>query len=388
MALRSDLIYLDYNATTPVDSRVSEVIMHFLTFEFGNPSSTHVYGESARIALEQARNQIATLIGASPSEIVFTGSGSEADALAIRGAFLAARADNRPRSHLITQVTEHPAVLAACRELEDLHGVTVTYLPVDEYGRVDPVQVERAITSETFLISIMHANNEIGTLQPITQIASIAKSRGVLMHCDAAQSVGKIPVNVGDLGVDLLTIVGHKMYAPKGIAALYVRNGIHLRPIVGGGGQEHGLRAGTENVAFALGFGKAAELAAQSLMDGETERLTVLRNRLERLLHEEMPEGVHFHGHPTEHLPNTVNMRIDGVPALALLAAMSGVAASAGSACHAGRDEPSSVLIALGLSAVDALATIRLSLGRWSTENEIDEAARQIVAVAQTFTNQ
>lgn len=388
MALRSDLIYLDYNATTPVDPRVSEVIMHFLTSEFGNPSSTHAYGKSAHIALEQARNQIATLIGASPSEIVFTGSGSEADALAIRGAFLAARADSRPRSHMITQVTEHPAVLAACRELEDLHGVDVTYLPVDEYGRVDPVQVERAITSGTFLISIMHANNETGTLQPITQIASIAKSRRVLMHCDAAQSVGKIPVNVDDLGVDLLTIVGHKMYAPKGIAALYVRNGIHLRPIVGGGGQEHGLRAGTENVAFALGFGKAAELAAQSLMDGETERLTVLRNRLERLLREEMPESVHFHGHPTEHLPNTVNVRIDGVPALALLAAMSDVAASAGSACHAGQDEPSSVLIALGLSTADALAAIRLSLGRWSTENEIDEAARQIVAVAQTFTNQ
>lgn len=208
------------------------------------------------------------------------------------------------------------------------------------------------------------------------------------MHCDAAQSVGKIPVNVDDLGVDLLTIVGHKMYAPKGIAALYIRNGIHLRPIVGGGGQEHGLRAGTENVAFALGFGKAAELAAQSLMDGETERLTLLRNRLERLLREEMPESVHFHGHPTEHLPNTVNVRIDGVPALALLAAMSSVAASAGSACHAGQDEPSSVLIALGLSTVDALAAIRLSLGRWSTENEIDEAARQIVAVAQRFTNQ
>lgn len=386
--MRDDLIYLDYNATTPVDPRVVSVIFEGMKEEFGNPSSTHAYGESAHAALERARGQVASLIGASTAEIVFTGSGSEADALAIRGAYLSARAENRSHSHMITQVTEHPAVLAACRELEDLYGVDVTYLPVDKYGRVEPVQVERAICSGTFLISIMHANNEIGTLQPITQIASIAKRRGVLMHCDAAQSVGKIPVNVDDLGVDLLTIVGHKMYAPKGIAALYIRNGIHLRPIVGGGGQEHGLRAGTENVAFALGFGKAAELAAQSLMDGETERLTLLRNRLERLLREEMPESVHFHGHPTEHLPNTVNVRIDGVPALALLAAMSSVAASAGSACHAGQDEPSSVLIALGLSTVDALAAIRLSLGRWSTENEIDEAARQIVAVAQRFTNQ
>lgn len=385
MALSSDLIYLDYNATTPVDPRVAEVIMHSLTYEFGNPSSTHAYGESAHIALERARNQVAALIGANASEIVFTGSGSEADALAIRGAFLAARADSRSRSHMITQVTEHPAVLAACRELEDLHGVDVTYLPVDEYGRVDPVQVEKAITSETFLISIMHANNEIGTLQPITQIAAIAKAHGVLMHCDAAQSVGKILVNVNALGVDLLTIVGHKMYAPKGIAALYVRSGIQLRPIVGGGGQEHGLRAGTENVAFALGFGKAAELAAQSLVDGETERLAALRDRFARLFREEMPDRVHVHGHPTEHLPNTLNLRIDGVPAIALLAAMPGIAASAGSACHAGRDEPSPVLIALGLSTTDALAAIRLSLGRWSTEDDINRAAAHIVATAQTL---
>ncbi|MBI3428712.1 MAG: cysteine desulfurase [Actinobacteria bacterium] len=385
MALRSDLIYLDYNATTPVDPRVAEVIMHSLTFEFGNPSSTHAYGESASIALELARNQVASLIGASGSEILFTGSGSEADALAIRGTILAAKGAGLERPHVITQVTEHPAVLAACRELEELHGVTVTYLPVDEHGRVEPLQLERAITPETFLISIMHANNEIGTLQPIAQIAAIAKAHGVLLHCDAAQSIGKIPVNVDDLQVDLLTIVGHKIYAPKGIAALYVRNGIQLRPLVGGGGQEHGLRAGTENVVFALGFGKASELAGESLLDGETERLTALRDRLERLLREEMPDRVHFHGHPTERLPNTLNLHIAGVPALALLAAMSAIAASAGSACHAGRDEPSSVLIALGLSTVDALAAIRFSLGRWSTEDEIDQAVAHIVASVQVL---
>jgi cysteine desulfurase len=242
------LIYLDYNATTPVDPRVASVIFECMNEEFGNPSSTHAYGESAHAALARARGQIASLIGASAAEIVFTGSGSEADALAIRGVFLAARIDGRPHSHMITQVTEHPAVLAACEELADLHGVSVTYLPVDEFGRVDPREVEEAITSETFLISIMHANNEIGTLQPIAQISEIAKTHGVLMHSDAAQSVGKIPVNVADLGVDLLTIVGHKMYAPKGIAVLYVKTGVHLHSIIGGGGQENGLRAGTENV--------------------------------------------------------------------------------------------------------------------------------------------
>ena len=383
--MRDDLIYLDYNATTPVDPRVAAVIFDCLNVEFGNPSSTHAYGESALVILDRARSQIASLIGAKDSEIIFTASGSEADALAIRGAFLACLADGRPRLHMITQATEHPAVLAACRELEDIHGVAVTYLPIDEFGRVDPDDVEEAITSETFLISIMHANNETGTIQPIAKISAMARKHGVLMHCDAAQSIGKIPVEVSDLGVDMLTIVGHKMYAPKGIAALYVRSGVRLRSIIGGGGQENGLRAGTENVAYAVGFGEAAELIKTSLINGEQERLVTLLDRLENVLRTNLPNRVHVHGHPTEHLPNTINFRIDGVPALSLLAAMSTLAVSAGSACHAGSTEPSSVLIALGLSRADALSAIRLSLGRWSTEVEVDEAARQIVAAAQTF---
>lgn len=386
--MRDDLIYLDYNATTPVDPRVASVIFKCMNEEFGNPSSTHAYGESAHATLERARSQIASLLGASVAEIVFTGSGSEADALAIRGAYLSARAESRSHSHMITQVTEHPAVLAACRELEELHGVDVTYLPVDEFGQVDPNDVEKAITSETFLISIMHANNETGTIQPITKISEIAKTHGVLMHSDAAQSAGKISVNVADLGVDMLTIVGHKMYAPKGVAALYVRNGVQLHAIIGGGGQEHGLRAGTENVAFAVGFGEAAVLATQSLKDGECERLSVLRDRLENGLRKRLPDRIHVHGHPTEHLPNTLNLRIDGVSALALLAAMPGIAASAGSACHAGRDEPSSVLLALGLSNAEALSAIRLSLGRWSTEDDVDRVVTQLVAAVQTFTQQ
>lgn len=386
--MRNEVIYLDYNGTTPVDPRVASVISAYLSTQFGNPSSSHIFGRTAKEALERARNQVATLIGATASEIVFTGSGSEADALAIRGAYLSSRTDGRSRFHLITQVTEHPAVLAACRDLEDLHGVAVTYLPVDEYGRVDPIHVEKAITPGTFLISIMHANNETGTIQPIAQIAAIARAHGVLLHCDAAQSIGKIPVNVDDLGVDLLTIVGHKMYAPKGIAALYIRNGVHLRPIIGGGGQEHGLRAGTENVAYAVGFGVASELVSQSLKEGESQRLSVMRDRLEYGLRKKLSDRFHVHGHPTEHLPNTLNLRIDGVPALALLAAMPEFAASAGSACHAGRDEASSVLLALGLSTTEALSAIRLSLGRWSTEDEIDQTVSHLVAVAQTFDQQ
>lgn len=376
------LIYLDYNATTPVDPRVASVIFKCLNEEFGNPSSTHAYGERARTVLERARGQIASLIGASASEIVFTGSGSEADALAIRGAFLAAMIAGRPHSHMITQITEHPAVLAACRELEDLHDVSVTYLSVDEFGRVDPRKVEEAITSETFLISIMHANNEIGTLQPIAQISEIAKTHGVLLHSDAAQSIGKIPVNVAELGVDLLTIVGHKMYAPKGIAALYVKTGVQLHSIIGGGGQENGVRAGTENVAYAVGFGEAAELAVASLAVGEQERLSALLQRFETILHQNLPGVVHLHGHPTDRLPNTFNFRIDGVGALLLLSSIPTIALSAGSACHSGQDKPSSVLIALGLAPIDALGAIRLSLGRWSTEVEVEEAAVQVISTA------
>lgn len=382
--MKSDPIYLDYNATTPVDPRVVSAITESLYSDFGNPSSTHAYGESAHAALERARSQIASLIGATAPQIVFTGSGSEADALAIRGSFLAVRDGSSPL-HMITQVTEHPAVLAVCRELEDLYGVAVTYLPVDEYGRVDPVQVKKAIRLETFLISIMHANNETGTIQPIAEIAAIAKAHGVLMHSDAAQSIGKIPVNVDDMNVDLLTIVGHKMYAPKGIAALYVRNSDRLHSIIGGGGQENGLRAGTENVPYAVGFGLAADLSFQSLKDGETDRLKALRLRLEDSLHAKFPDRIHVHGHAIEHLPNTLNVRIEGVPALELLAAMSGVATSAGSACHAGLNRPSSVLTAMGISDSSALSAIRFSLGRWSTEDEIDRAVDHVMTAVQTL---
>jgi cysteine desulfurase len=373
-------IYLDYNATTPIDPRVVGAMRPVLTVEFGNPSSAHAYAEAPRAALSRARRQVADLVGTTADQIAFVGSGSEADALAIRGTVLAAIAGGSHSPHIVTQLTEHPAVLAACRELQDWHGVEVTYLPVDGNGRVDPDDVAAAITADTVLVSVMHANNETGTLQPLADIARVTRGRGVLLHSDAAQSVGKMPVDVDDLGVDLLTIVGHKMYAAKGIAALYIRSGVQLHPLVGGGGQERGLRAGTENVALAVGLGEAAELAGQALAAGELERLTSLRDRLTAGLAERIPGRVHVHGHPTQRLPNTVNLRVGAVSALQLLEALPGVAASAGSACHAGRDEPSPVLTAMGLDSEEAMSAVRLSVGRWTRAEEIDLAVDQIAA--------
>jgi cysteine desulfurase len=374
--------YLDYNATTPIDPAVVEAMLPYFTEQFGNPSSTYAYGDSTRMALAEARSRVAALLSApARSRIVFTGSGSEADALAIRGAVLASERP-RGRAHLITQSTEHPAVLAACADLEELHGVRVTVLPVDDAGLVDPEDVARSITSDTVLVTVMHANNETGTLQPIEAITRIAHERGVLVHCDAAQAVGKVAIDVSALGIDLLTVVGHKMYAPKGIAALYVTDGVPLRPLVGGGGQEFGLRAGTENVAYAVGLGRAAQLARSALEHGETERLRELRDLLARRLEERLPGRVHLNGHPTHRLPNTLNVGIDGTRALSLLADMSDLAASAGSACHAGQDSPSPVLTAMGQSSARAFTAIRLSVGRWTTTEQIEQAAVDIASAA------
>ena len=380
-ALADRPIYLDYNGTTPIDPRVVEAMLPYLATTFGNPSSGHAYGADARAGLDLARQQVADLVHAGSGRIVFTGSGSEADALAIRGAVLAAqgRDGSRVPAHVITQATEHPAVLAACADVVDLHGVELTVLPVDGDGRVDPGDVASAIRDHTVLVTIMHANNETGTVQPIAEIAAVAHARGVLVHCDAAQSIGKLDVDVDALGVDLLTIVGHKMYAPKGVAALYVRDGVAVRPLIGGGGQEYGLRAGTENVAYAVALGHAAALAADALAAGETQRLTDLRDRLESRLADALPGRVHLNGHRTHRLPNTLNVRIDGAPALALLADLPGLAASAGSACHAGQDTPSPVLSAMGVPAPEALTAIRLSLGRWTTADEVDAAASRVL---------
>ncbi|HEU5230720.1 MAG TPA: cysteine desulfurase family protein [Ktedonobacteraceae bacterium] len=370
--LRDKPIYLDYNATTPVDPKVVDAMLPYLSSHFGNPSSTHAYGHATHQAIQTAREQVATLLHCAPGEIIFTGCGSESDTLAIRGAALASQEKG---NHIITQVTEHPAVLRICQALTHWHGFRVTCLPVDACGQVDPADVEAAIDDRTVLVSIMHANNETGTLQPVAEIARIAHRHGALMHTDASQSVGKIAVDVAELGVDLLTVAGHKLYAPKGIGALYVRQGLQLEPAIYGGGQEAGRRAGTENTAFMVALGAASVLAQQQLATSQ-QRLQELRDRLQALLEHALPGTVHLNGHPVERLPNTLNVSIDGVIGEAVLAATPALASSTGSACHEGNTEPSAVLLAMGLSRERSLGALRLTLGRWSTAEEVELAAR------------
>jgi cysteine desulfurase len=377
-------IYLDYNATTPVDPAVVDAALPFLRAHFGNPSSTHAYAEAPHQALATARRQLAGLLGCAPGEVIFTGSGSEADTLAVHGAALARRDRG---DHVITQTTEHPAVLNACRALAQRHGFHVTTLPVDHHGRVDPAALATAITPRTVLVSIQHANSETGTLQPIRELAEVAHAQGVPLHTDAAQSLGKVPVAVDDLGVDLLTVVGHKLYAPKGIGALYVRDGVAVEPMVFGGGQERGLRAGTENVALVAALGAAAAIAAERL-GAEQRRLRDLRDRLEQRLAEGLPGAVRRNGHPTQRLPNTLNVSLDGVNGQQVLAATPRVAASTGAACHAADPEPSGVLLAMGLPRDRALGALRLTLGRWSTQAEVDTAADLLATAALTLRDQ
>jgi cysteine desulfurase len=363
-------IYLDYNATTPVDPRVVDAALPYLTRHFGNPSSSHAYSVKPSAAVARARQRVADLLGADASEIIFTGAGSEADALAIRGAALAARERG---NHVITQVTEHPAVLEACRSLT-AEGFEITELPVDRYGRVDPAELETAMTVRTVLVSIMTANSETGTLQPIRELAVVAHRHGALMHTDAAQAVGKIALDVSDLGVDLLTVVGHKMYAPKGIGALYVRTGTPIHPIIHGGGQERGLRAGTENVAYIVALGAAAAIAGDGL-PGSSAELAAARDLLHTELERLLPGIGRLNGHPTDRLPNTLNLSLAGIDGKMLLAATPRIAASTGSACHEGVDLPSAVLTAMGLDPERALGAVRLSLGRWTTPDQARHAA-------------
>lgn len=373
-------VYLDYNATTPVDPRVAAAMGPYLTDFFGNPASGHPYGAEPRRALAGARAEVAALIGARADEVVFTASGSEADLLALRGAVLAA---GRPRPRVITQATEHPAVLETCRALERLHAVRVTVLPVDGDGLVAPAALAAALTEDTVLVSVMAANNETGALQPIAELAALAREHGALFHCDAAQAAGRIPLDVGQLGVDLLTLAGHKMYAPKGVAALYVREGVRLEPVVYGGGQERGLRAGTESVALAVALGTAARIAAEDLAGGEQARIAALRDELHQRLAAALPGRVHLNGPDRRRLPNTLNVSLDGVRGHELLAAAPEIAASTGSACHSGTHAPSPVLTAMGLGSARALAALRLSLGRWSTTADIETAADVLVKAAE-----
>ncbi|HEY4389153.1 MAG TPA: cysteine desulfurase family protein [Ktedonobacteraceae bacterium] len=377
--LKQRPIYLDYNATTPVDPRVVEAMLPYLTHHFGNPSSAHAYASATREGVALAREQVSDLLVCQPDEIVFTGCGSESDLLALRGVALALRGRG---NHIITQITEHPAVINTCNALSRLYGCRITYLPVDNYGRVQPADVESAITPQTILVSIMHANNETGTIQPIPEIARIAQRHNILFHTDASQTVGKIPTRVTELGVDLLTVAGHKLYAPKGIGALYVRRGIALEPVLYGGGQEQGRRAGTENVAFMVALGAAAALAQEQLVSSQ-ERTRQLRDLLQDRLEQQLPGRISLNGHPTQRLPNTLNISISGCIGEELLASIPGLASSTGSACHEGSTEPSAVLLAMGLTRERALAALRLTLGRWSNRDEIEQAAAWISQAVQ-----
>jgi cysteine desulfurase len=361
-------IYLDYNGTTPIDPEVARAITPYLTEYFGNPSSSHPYGQVARDAVNAARQRVADLIGSSPDEIVFTACGSESDNLAIQGVAMACRERG---NHIITQKTEHPAVLATCRYLETHFGFEVTYLPVDGAGLIDPDLLARSMTTKTVLVTIMHANNETGVLQRISELAAVAHHGRAVFHTDAAQSLGKIPVNVDELGVDLLTIVGHKIYAPKGIGALYVRCGTPVHPLVHGASQEQGRRAGTENVAYIAGLGVACALAKEKL-GTDMPRIQDLRDRLQRRL---QSQGWILNGKTAPRLPNTLNISKTGLDGEDILRRTPEIAASTGAACHAGRTEPSSVLLAMGIPREQALGALRLTLGRWTTEENIDRAA-------------
>jgi len=363
-------IYLDYNATTPVDPKVVETINVYLSNDFGNPSSSHFYGQQAREGISWARQQVAELIDATPDEIVFTGSASEANNMAILGTARALRHKGR---HLITTAIEHPSVLQPFNLLQK-EGWDITVLPVDQYGRVKLSDVCQAIRRDTVLVSIMHANNEVGTIQPIEDISRLLRPLNIVFHVDAAQSIGKIPVSVKTLGADLLTIAGHKLYAPKGVGALFIRKGINLFPLMFGASQEHGLRTGTENVAYIAGLGTAAHLANNRLAIEEAH-LTYKRNTLHNLLSKGIV-GLKLNGHPDLRLPNTLNLSFPNVDGQELLNQASyHVAASVGSACHANNNSVSSVLSAMNINYERQRGAVRLSVGHHTTEEEIKWAA-------------
>ncbi len=358
-------VYLDFNASTPIAPEVAEAMRPFLSDHYGNPSSPHWAGAPARAAVERARGQVAGLLGCSPEEVLFTSGGSESNNHALKGAFLA----NRDRGdHVVTSAVEHPAVREPLRFLERM-GARVTVVPVDRQGRVDPGAVRRAIGPRTVLVSVMHANNEVGTVQPIAEIARVTREAGVLLHTDAAQSVGKIAARVDELGVDLLSVAGHKLYAPKGVGALYVRAGTRLEPFVHGAGHERGRRAGTENVLLDVGLGEACRIAGGQVgMAG----VRALRDRFEGALAALLGDRLTVNGGGAERLPNTASVNFVGRSGAELLAALPGVAASTGSACHAGSVELSPVLAAMGVPEEEGMGAVRFSLGRTTTWSELE----------------
>ncbi len=361
-------IYLDYAATTPMRPEVFEVMRPYLTELFGNPSGLYSFGQEAKKGIETARGQVASLLGATKEEIVFTGGGTEADNHAIKGVAFANRSKG---NHIITGSIEHHAVLETCKFLET-EGFEVTYLPVDEFGMVSPEDVRKAITPKTILVTVMHANNEIGTIQPISDIGKIARAAGVYFHTDSVQTAGHIPALVNELNVDLLSASAHKLYGPKGVGALYIRRGTRIVPLIHGGEQESNRRASTENVAGIVGFGKAAELAEKELPE-EFDRITGLRNRLISGLKEKI-DGIHLNGHPEKRLPNNINLTIDYTEGESIVLNLDarGVCVSTGSACTSGSTDPSHVLVAIGLVPEIAYSSFRMTLGKWTTEGDID----------------
>jgi cysteine desulfurase len=366
------MIYLDYNASTPVDESVRDAMLPYLGRTYGNASSSHAMGRAIREGVEKARCQVASLLGASPEEIVFNSGGTEGCNHVIKGVAYALRERGK---HIITSAIEHAAVLNSCRFLEE-QGYEVTYVGVDSTGRVDPESVVNEVRPDTILIAIMHANNEVGTIQPIAEIAEIAREGGVLMYTDAAQSCGKIETRVDRLGVDFLTIAGHKLYAPQGIGAMYIRRGVTLEPLNHGAGHQHGQRSGTEPSALIAGLGAAAELASRH---DWAARATTLRSRLYDGLRRSLGDDVALLGHPTERLPNTLCVGFRGRIGAEVLAACSDLCATTGAACHANRPERSATLTAMNVPEEIAFGAVRFSLGRPTTEREIDAAAEQVV---------
>jgi cysteine desulfurase len=368
-------IYLDYNATTPIDPRVADAMLPYLYENFGNPSSGHSYGTDARKGVEKARVEAAKMLACKTVEVIFTSGGTESNNLAIKGVAISCKSKG---NHIITSAIEHPAVLEVCAFLET-EGYKITYIPVDDYGMVDPKDVESAITPATTLISIMHANNEVGTIQPIKAISKIAHSHNIIMHTDAAQSAGKIPVCVDDLGVDLLSIAGHKLYAPKGVGVLYIRTGIELAKQMHGAAHERNLRAGTENVLEIVGLGKACALVSENL-EAYSDHLRQLRDQLELGIRTSFPSAK-VNGHPQMRLPNTSSISFCGMEANNILSRLDNIAASAGAACHADHTDISHVLRAMKIPHECAMGTIRFSVGRFTTKDEINIAVNEISKV-------
>jgi cysteine desulfurase len=368
-------LYLDHAATTAVDQQVVEAMLPYFTHEYGNPSAVHRLGQHSQEAIIRAREQVAAILNARPDEIIFTGCGSESDNLALRGVFFAQRSKG---NHIITCSIEHPAVSQTCQDLATRCGAEITTLPVDAFGRVAPAAVEAAITPRTVLITIMYANNEVGTIEPVAEIGAIARARGIAFHSDAVQAGGQLPLDVQKLNVDLLSLSAHKFYGPKGVGALYVRKGTALQPTLTGGGQERGYRAGTENVPYIVGLAAALALAYQD-RQAKNRRLVAMRDRLINGVLSRVADA-DLTGHPTERLPNSASFCFDGVAADALLINLdlAGIASSSGSACHAGSVEPSGVLLAMGIPRQSALGALRLTLGNENTPDDVEHMLKTL----------